>query len=196
MNPGLLQCKQILYHLSHQGSHTKVIVKMLKFWQTSLGITRLETFDNDKLLEVTVQTTSSQVRGTRGDCRVVGTHCWTPRHRAPSTHLVRLLSSGPGPQEEKGSQGCLLRGWSRQVSPQHASWPRLGLIWGTGFAWKFHCRCPAGPTSDPESSEEFPPTKTHSSRVIFSQSDTLCAWRNFIYVFSHATAANTVKKHQ
>ena len=106
---------------------------MLKFWQTSLGITRLETFDNDKLLEVTVQTTSTQVRGTGGDCRVVGTHCWTPRHRAPSIDLVRFLSSGPGPQEEKGSQGCLLRGWSRQVSPQHASWPRLGLIWGTRF---------------------------------------------------------------
>ena len=34
LNLGLLQHKQILYQLSHQGSHIKVIVKVLKFWQT------------------------------------------------------------------------------------------------------------------------------------------------------------------
>ena len=39
----------------------------------------------------------------------------------------------------------------------------------------FTAGCPAGPTSDPEPSEEFPPAKTHASRVIYSQSDTLCA---------------------
>lgn len=106
-----------------------------------------------------------------------------PRHRPPPIHLVGFLSPGPGPQEGKGGPGIPAE---RFVGDRFLpSTPP-----GPGWAWKFHGRCPAGATSAPEHSEKFPPTEIHPSCVIFRQSDTLCAWRNFIYFLCHCRHCN------